>query len=146
MAETTFDPKRRRSGGTRAKHQAASQHSIAQMPWRIPRNIDQPTEPLLPEGVLAIHKNALRILSDLGLEMLHPEARQILVQAGCRQECETIFFDPDFVTEMVARAPHSFTVTPRNPARKLTIGEGHILFGNVSSPPNAWDMARGKRA
>ncbi|WP_340301141.1 trimethylamine methyltransferase family protein [Roseobacter sp. HKCCD5988] len=146
MTETTVDPKRRRSGGARAKHQGVSQHAIAQMPWRIPQNIDQPTEPLPPEGVLAIHNNALRILSELGLEMLHTEARQILVQAGCRQEGETIFFDHDFVTEMVARAPQSFTVTPRNPARQLTIGEGHILFGNVSSPPNAWDMARGKRA
>jgi trimethylamine--corrinoid protein Co-methyltransferase len=50
----------------------------------------------------------------------------------------------DFVMEMVAKAPSSFTITPRNPDRKITIGGGHIVFGNVSSPPNYWDMETGK--
>ncbi|MDH5531610.1 MAG: trimethylamine methyltransferase family protein, partial [Paracoccaceae bacterium] len=32
----------------------------------------------------------------------------------------------------------------RNPARALPMGGKHILFGNVSSPPNYWDLERGK--
>ena len=48
---------------------------------------------------------------------------------------------------MVApRARPPFTLDPRNPREwRLIVGEGHILFGNVSSPPNAWDLERGKR-
>ena len=51
----------------------------------------------------------------------------------------------DFVMEMVAKAPSAFTITPRNPDRKLTIGGNHINFGNVSSPPNYWDMEIGTK-
>jgi len=51
----------------------------------------------------------------------------------------------DMVMEYVAMAPSEFTITPRNPDRKITIGGKHMVFGNVSSPPNYWDMAIGKK-
>ena len=47
---------------------------------------------------------------------------------------------------MVGRAPASVTITPRNPEREFVIGGKHMVFVNVSSPPNAWDMERGKRS
>jgi len=47
--------------------------------------------------------------------------------------------------EWVAKAPSEFTLTPRNPDRKITVGGKNLLFGNVSSPPNYWDMAIGKK-
>jgi trimethylamine--corrinoid protein Co-methyltransferase len=53
--------------------------------------------------------------------------------------------DRDFVMEMVGRAPSEFTITPRNPDRILPIGGTAILFGNVSSPPNYYDLEIGKK-
>ena len=47
--------------------------------------------------------------------------------------------------EMVRKAPSHFTMTPRNPDRELPIGGKHILFGNVSSPPNYYDLELGKK-
>jgi trimethylamine--corrinoid protein Co-methyltransferase len=49
----------------------------------------------------------------------------------------------DFVMEMVAKAPSQFTLTLRNRDQKLTIGGKYLLFGNVSSPPNYWDIKLG---
>ena len=46
--------------------------------------------------------------------------------------------DRGFVMEQVAKAPRQFDMTPRNPARRVTMGGGHMCFVNVSSPPNAW--------
>ncbi len=135
----------RRAGGRSGGRARAGSAAIAQMPWRVPVNTDRPTEPLDADGVQAIHRGALTILSDIGIEMLNPEACRHLAAAGCTVTGENVRFDPEFVTEMVARAPASFTITPRNPARALTIGAGHMAFVNVSSPPNAWDMVRGKR-
>ena len=135
----------RRNGGRSRAGGRASLGAVAQMPWAPPVNPDRPTEPLDEDGVQAIHAGALAILSDIGIEMLHSEARAILAAAGCRVQERTVFFDPAFVTEMVARAPAQFTITPRNPARAITIGGRNLVFGNVSSPPNAWDMIRGKR-
>ncbi len=138
------DIKRKRAGGRSGHAQRADQGAISQMPWRIPQNQDRPTEPLTDDGVQAIHKGAMRILKDIGIRFLHDEARDLFAQAGCRVDGETVRMDEEFVMEMLARAPSVFTVTPRNPARALPFGGKALLFGNVSSPPNYWDLARGK--
>jgi trimethylamine--corrinoid protein Co-methyltransferase len=46
---------------------------------------------------------------------------------------------------MVARAPPSSRWCRAIPNARFPIGGNHMLFGNVSSPPNAWDLDRGKR-
>ena len=138
-------PRRRRHGGRAAGVARSSAHVIEQTPWRLPINNDRPTEPLNEDGVQALHRGAMRILSDIGIEMLNDEAVRHLAEAGCKTQGQTVFFEQAFVEEMVARAPSSFTLTPRNPDRRLIMGENHMLFGNVSSPPNSWDLERGKR-
>ena len=138
--------RKRRAGGRAGNKSRAGTAAVDQMPWRIPLNPDRPTEPLDEDGVEAIHRGAMRILSEIGIEFLNPEAVEILKQAGCKVDGTNVRMDEDFVMEMVARAPSSFTITPRNPAREITVGGKHMVFVNVSSPPNAWDMERGKRS
>jgi trimethylamine--corrinoid protein Co-methyltransferase len=145
--ETTVKRKAGARGGGRAGNQRrGGSHVIDQMPWRIPVNPDRPTEPLDMDGVMAIHRGAMRILSELGIEFLNPEAVDILREAGCIVNGTNVRMDEDFVMEMVRRAPSQFTITPRNPDREVIIGGKHMVFVNVSSPPNAWDLARGKRS
>jgi len=136
--------KRARTGGRAGNTRRSSTHAIEQMPWRIPVNTDRPTEPLGPEGVEAIHNGAMRILEDIGIEFLNPEALAILKQAGCTVVGENVKMGRDFVMEMVGHAPAQFTITPRNPDRAIPVGGKHILFGNVSSPPNYCDLETGK--
>ncbi|MCR9125151.1 MAG: trimethylamine methyltransferase family protein [Rhodobacteraceae bacterium] len=146
MADTAIAPQRRKRGGGRAGNAARRGGAvIEQMPWRVPVNIDRPTEPLSPEGVQAIHDGAMRILEEIGIEFLNHEALDILRRAGCTVTGENVRMGRDFVMEHIALAPASFTLTPRNPDRKITIGDGHIVFGNVSSPPNYWDMELGTK-
>ncbi|MDM7933390.1 trimethylamine methyltransferase family protein [Tabrizicola sp.] len=143
----TEEPTRRKRAGGRAGMQVrAGTAVIDQMPWRIPVNPDRPTEPLDADGVQRVHKTAMRILRDIGIEFLNPEAAAILKQAGCIVNGTNVRMDEDFVMEMVARAPSTFTITPRNPDREIIMGGKHMVFVNVSSPPNAWDMERGKRS
>lgn len=138
--------RKRRAGGRAGNKIRAGSAVIDQMPWRIPVNPDAPVEPLSPEGVERIHKGAMRILRDLGIEMLNPEAVAILKSAGCIVNGQNVRMDEDFVMEMVGRAPAEFTITPRNPDRQIVMGGKHMVFVNVSSPPNAWDLERGKRS
>ena len=143
MAETR---QRRQRGGGRAGNAARRGGAvIEQSPWRIPLNPDRPTEPLDAGGVNAIHEGAMRILEEIGVVFLNPEALKIFRQAGCIVEGDLVRMDRDFVMEMIARAPGEFTLTPRNPDRTIPIGGHHILFGNVSSPPNYWDMEIGRK-
>lgn len=138
-------PRRRRSGGRGGNTRRSGSFRLEQSAWRVPLNTDRPTEPLPPEGVQALHDGAMYILREIGIEFLNDEALAILRAAGCRVTGANVRMDADFVTEMVARAPASFTITPRNAARQITIGDGHMCFVNVSSPPNSWDIVRGKR-
>ena len=137
---------RRKRGGGRAGNAARRGGVvIEQMPWAPPRNIDRPTEPLSPEGVAAIHEGAMTILEEIGIAILNPEALKIFGEAGCIIEGDVVRAGRDFIMEMVGKAPDQFTLTPRNPDRQITIGGDHLLFGNVSSPPNYWDMEIGRK-
>lgn len=144
MAGSTTKRRARSGGRAGAAHRRGSA-VIEQMPWNPPLNTDHPTEPLSPEGVAAIHDGAMRILEEIGVVFLNPQALEILRRAGCRIEGETVRMGRDFVMEMIGHAPSQFTLTPRNLDRRITVGGRHLLFGNVSSPPNYWDMARGTK-
>ena len=136
---------RRRGGGRAGAATRRGTAAIEQMPWRLPINIDRPTEPLGPEGVQAIHDGAMRILEEIGIEFLNEEALELFKQAGCKVNGTNVRMGREWVIEMLAHAPAQFDITPRNPDRKITIGGKHILFGNVSSPPNYYDMEIGKK-
>ncbi len=139
------DPARRqRAGGRAGNRRRHGTAAIDQSPWRIPVNTDRPTEPLTEAGVLAIHDGAMRILEEIGIEFLNREATALLRQAGCTVDGTNIRMGRDFVTEMIGKAPPAFTITPRNPDRQITIGDGHMVFVNVSSPPSYWDLELGK--
>ena len=138
--------KRRRAGGRAGHKERAGSSVIDQMPWRIPVNPDRPTEPLDEAGVQAIHRGAMKILRDIGIEFLNPDAVKILKEAGCKVDGTNVRMDEDFVMEMLGHAPETFTMTPRNVEREVIMGGKHMLFVNVSSPPNSWDLERGKRS
>ncbi len=140
-----IDPRKRRAGGRAANTAKRSQSLFKQMPWRIPVNTDRPTEPLGPEGVAAIHNGAMTILEDIGIEFLNEEAQELFKQAGCTVNGTNVRMGRDWVLEMVRKAPAQFTITPRNLDREIIIGGKHILFGNVSSPPNYYDLELGKK-
>ncbi|WP_028955960.1 trimethylamine methyltransferase family protein [Sulfitobacter sp. 20_GPM-1509m] len=138
-------PRRPRNGGRAGAAQRRGSEVIDQMPWNPPLLVDRPVEPLSEEGVLAIHDGAMRILEEIGIEFLNPEALAILRAAGCTIDGGHVRMGRDMVMEYLALAPETFTLTPRNPARAITIGGRHMNFGNVSSPPNYWDMELGRK-
>ncbi|MEM6305107.1 MAG: trimethylamine methyltransferase family protein [Pseudomonadota bacterium] len=142
---STATRRRSRGGGRAGAKERRGAAVIEQMPWAPPVNTDRPTEPIGPEGVAAIHDGAMRILEEVGIEFLHPEACAILKKAGAEVTGENVRMGRDMVMEWIAHAPSEFTITPRNPDRAITVGGRNLLFGNVSSPPNYYDMAIGKK-
>ncbi len=137
--------RRRRSGGRSGAAARRGSAVIDQMPWNPPVNIDRPMEPLDQAGIEAIHEGAMRILEEIGIEFYNKEALGILREAGCTINGDNVRMGRDFVMEMIAKAPSSFTITPRNPDKTIEVGGKTMLFGNVSSPPNYWDMEIGTK-
>ncbi|MBT6123254.1 MAG: hypothetical protein HOH48_07800, partial [Candidatus Puniceispirillum sp.] len=62
--------RRLRSGGRAANAVRRGDVVLKQSPWRLPVNLDHPTEPLSEDGVMAIHNGAMHILEDIGIEFL----------------------------------------------------------------------------
>jgi len=137
-------PRGKRSGGRAGNRRRTGPWTVSQTAWRIPENPDQPTEPLDGEAIQAIHDCAMRILEEIGVDFLNGESLGILRKAGCTVSGHNVRMGREFVMEMLGRAPGEFTLTPRNPERRLRIGGRSMVFGNVSSPPNHWSLDRGK--
>jgi trimethylamine---corrinoid protein Co-methyltransferase len=149
MLEAGEEPSQRRARrtGGRAGNLRRGGGAIQQMPWTIPSNRDRPTEPLDEEAIERVHNGAMRILEEIGILFLNDEALSVFKQAGCDVDMaeQRVKMDRAFVMEQVKKAPSSFTITPRNPERAVTVGGDKMLFVNVSSPPNAMDLDRGRR-
>jgi trimethylamine---corrinoid protein Co-methyltransferase len=135
---------RRRSGG-RAGHE---RHLLPQQrPWAQPRMRYGPTEVVSADELESIHVASLRVLSEIGMDFLDPDAREVLRAAGAHTDPDTqrVRFDPDMVTEAIKTAPSSFTLHARNPTHDLQLGGDWMAFGTVGSPPNVSDLDRGRR-
>lgn len=138
-------PRRGRRSGGRAGNARRKTAAIDQLPWTLPVIGDKPVEPLNEEGIQAIHNGAMRILEEIGIEFLHPEALEILAKADCIVDGQNVRMGRDLVMEQIEHMPPSFTITPRNLERRIEIGGKRMVFSNVSSPPNCSDLDRGRR-
>src|SRR4051812_40245829 len=136
---------RRRRGGGREGH--ARNAAPQQPPWRQPRIRFRPTEIVSADELESIHLGSLRILSEIGMDFLDADAREVLRAAGAETTPDSlrVRFDPDMVTETIKTAPSRFTLHARNPAYDVELGGDWVAFGTVGSPPNVADLDRGRR-
>ncbi len=118
---------------------------LRQLPWRQVTNPYRPIETLTGDQIEAIHQASLRILAEIGVDFLHPEAHSILAAGGAEVDGERVRFDPELVVESVATAPESFTLHARNPAHDVRVGGNSLVFSEVASAPNSSDTVRGRR-
>jgi trimethylamine--corrinoid protein Co-methyltransferase len=120
---------------------------ISQLPWQSVVNPYAPMQLLSADQLEAIHLTSLRILEDLGVELMSARARALLRQAGAAvdEASGIVCLDRGLVAAALATAPASFDLTPRNPAKCVTLGGNHINFGLVAGPPNVHDCERGRR-
>ncbi|MDP9329193.1 MAG: trimethylamine methyltransferase family protein [Actinomycetota bacterium] len=101
---------------------------------------------LTPDQEETIHEQAMRILEEIGTDVLHDTARKWLSEAGMRVDENRVRWDRGFVMEQVAQAPTTFRLRARNPERSLTVGDGTPVLMNVGGPPFASDIDEGRRS
>src|ERR1017187_6484530 len=92
-------------------------------------------ELLSPDAVKVLDRGWRRIVSEIGVQFVKPEATELFQKAGQRVDGQTVWLDPDFVMEQVAKAPREFDVQARNPANNVHIGGDHMVVGGVYGPP-----------
>ncbi|MEL7346781.1 MAG: trimethylamine methyltransferase family protein, partial [Pseudomonadota bacterium] len=97
------------------------------------------------EEVVRLHDTALRVLEELGIRILLPEARALFAAAGARVEEEMVFIGRDIVAWALETAPTSVMLRAPNPAREQVYAEGSLIFAPGGGCPNATDRVRGRR-
>src|ERR1017187_10067978 len=92
-------------------------------------------ELLSPDAVKVLDRGWRRIVSEIGVQFVKPEATELFARAGQKVEGQTVWLDPEFVLEQVAKAPREFDVRARNPANNVHVGGDHMIFSGVYGPP-----------
>lgn len=117
-------------------------------------NYSQLTHPFIPQSVLTedavagVHDAALRVLEELGIKILLPEAREIFVRSGALVDDDTqmVRIGRDLVAAALSTAPRSFTFKGADPVRDQDYALGSLIFAPGGGCPNVTDLIRGRRA
>lgn len=136
----------RRRGSTRQMKQAAAGAVPGgRAAYRRLRHPFAPQAIFSDDEVAAIHDTALRVLEELGLKVLLPEACAVYESGGARLEEEMVFIGRDIVEEALRTAPVSVRMRAPNPEREHLYEPGAMIFAAGAGCPNAADRARGRR-
>jgi trimethylamine--corrinoid protein Co-methyltransferase len=138
---------RSRRGGRAAKKSGASRN-FPQKPFRQLKH-RYPFMPAVSEDELeSIHLASLRVLSEIGVDVLHDEARAMMKKAGASAASGSlrVRFDPGLIMEQIASCPSEYVLHARNPDHDIVFGGDYICFSQMASAPNCSDLDRGRRA
>lgn len=132
----------RREG--RRRRDAASS-SLPQRPIGQVRLPFPPMRLISDDEVETIHHSALRLLEEIGMDVLNLEARDLYRSAGAIVEGERVRIGREIVDAALKTAPAEFTMYCRNRDRDVRMGGNWIAFWPVGGPPNCSDTDMGRR-
>lgn len=92
-----------------------------------------------------MHETALRMLEELGMKVLLPEARRIYAAAGARVEGEMVRLGREIVEAALLTAPRSILCRAGVRDRDVTLELGTLAFQPGAGAPHATDLKRGRR-
>jgi trimethylamine---corrinoid protein Co-methyltransferase len=133
--------RRSRDDGSSARSERSKRYRRLSNPFR-------PLEIFNDDAVAELHSAALRVLAELGIRVLLPEARRAFAAAGALVDDadQLVRIGPDIVGHALEQAPSSVELTAPVPERGVTVGDRCVCVVPVSGPPNVSDLVRGRRA
>ena len=117
------------------------------MPFRVLENNLPPMQLLSAEQLERIHEASMRIVEEIGIDFLDPEALAIWEAAGAKVDHanQHVWIDRGLLLDAVSKAPAQFTLRARNPAHSVPVGGNHTVFVSTSGTAFASDLDRGRR-
>jgi trimethylamine--corrinoid protein Co-methyltransferase len=129
----------------RGRRAGTANQSVHQLPWAQPQLTLEPSRILSDDQIETIHLQSLRVLETIGMDILYPEAREILGKAGALVDGERVRVGRDIVEHALKTPPAEFTIRARNRDHDMRLGGRWIAFAPVGGPPNCSDLDRGRR-
>jgi trimethylamine--corrinoid protein Co-methyltransferase len=145
MNATSAPERRRRTGGRTGERGRSG--TLADRYRHIVNPLAR-TDVLSADALDAIHDASLTVLEEVGMDIMLPQARELMRAAGADvvAGADRVRFDRGLILEMIASAPSQFTLRARNPARNLAIGGNNLIFAQIASAPFVADRDGGRRA
>lgn len=99
------------------------------------------------DAIERMHNMALRLLEELGIKMLLPEARSLFKAASAIVDDDTLMvrIGKEIVDQALNSAPRSIRLRAASPTKEQLYENGSMLFTAGSGCPNAYDIERGRR-
>lgn len=136
-----------RKRGGRERRTAEAAVSARQVDYRNLKNPFTPQTVMSEDRVEALHQTSLRVLEDLGMKVLLPEAREIFRKAGAKVDEDTLMvhIGRDIIEDAIRSAPKSYMMRAGSRKRDLTMEHGRLMFLAGSAAPHATDRIKGRR-
>ena len=111
------------------------------------------TNPFIPQPIFSedqvadIHNTALRVLEELGILVLLPEARELFRRGGAQvdQTTQMVRLGRDIVAEALAKSPRDILARGGTRDRDVQLRLGALNFTPGAGAPNVTDIDRGRR-
>ncbi|MDX8512293.1 trimethylamine methyltransferase family protein [Mesorhizobium captivum] len=142
--EAARDQRRERRRGRTGE---AGSESSRRPNYRSLKNPFLPQPVFSDDQVAAIHDTALRVLEELGIKVLLPEARAVFAKAAALidEDSQMVRIGRDMVESALASAPRSIQAYGGDRSRDLMLELGTMTFLAGSGAPNVTDLERGRR-
>ncbi|MEE4600898.1 MAG: trimethylamine methyltransferase family protein [Desulfobacteraceae bacterium] len=82
-----------------------------------------------------IHNNSLELLRSTGIKFPSDKALGIFKKHGFRTDGEMVFFEEKDIRQAIAAVPSSFTISARNPAKSIRVGDNNFVLAPGYGPP-----------
>ena len=137
----------KRSGRRRGRGVQSEPAVQRDVNYRQLRNPFPPMNVFSEDEIANMHATALRMLEELGMKVLLPEARAIYAKGGARvdEATEMVFLGRDMIEAALASAPKSILCRAGTRHRDLVLELGALAFQPGAGAPHATDLERGRR-
>ena len=97
-------------------------------------------------AIREIHGTALMMLETIGMDIAGTRPRQVLLDAGAREQDGRILIGSALVDHALSQVPRQgFELVGRDPHRRLRLAPGRVSFRPAGGPPFTIDYPSGKR-
>ena len=132
--------------GRRAERQAVADATPRTRNYRRLRHPFAPQSVLSADTIIEIHATALRVLSELGVRILLPEARDLFRKNNALvDDDEMVRIGAVLVEQALQTAPRAICLRASSAEREQAFEPGAMLFMAGAGSPNATDLERGRR-
>ncbi len=140
------DTRRHRHKGRKFANRNNLQVPVRQTNYHQLHNPFTPHPVFTDDRIEAIHNTALKVLEELGVKVLLPEAREIF-RAGSAtvDEHHMVRIGREIIAHALDSAPKSVPLVAGARKRDLLLEPGTLAFQPASGAPNCTDLARGRR-